>query len=113
MTVLHLARAIDQTAFALTVMLPPGPIAEDLKAVPGSAVEVLPITSKWDVQAIGRMRAIIKRCSPDLIDCQGVRAGWFGRLAAIGLDEQTGTAGTGAGRTVCFAQNRSTERSFL
>lgn len=86
MTVCNLARTIDRSRFTLSIIAPPGPMTTELAVLPGLAVQTLPMHSKWDMRAIMAMRRMIRQIKPDLIDCQGVRAGWLGRLAVVGVD---------------------------
>jgi len=90
-SLLTLIKGLDKRQFDITCICPPGPLAGMLKGVKDVVVEVIPMRSKWDIEAIKKIRKIVaklKTKTSDLIvHSHGVRGGWLGRLACLGPKE--------------------------
>lgn len=89
--VLTLASHLDGGRFSSQIICPSGPIVAALRAENLTVTE-LPMSSKFAFGTVARLRQelqqIIAQVGPNIIiHCHGVRAGWFGRLAAKGLNK--------------------------
>ncbi len=84
-TVFNFAKYVDKERFDFICVCPLGPLSDKLREIAGIRVIVDQMNSKWNLLAIGRLRSLLRKLAPDIVDCQGVRAGWLGRLAAVGL----------------------------
>lgn len=82
---LALLENFDYKKFSLFVICPPGPLAGEIRTLKKTIdLEIVPMRSKLDLEAIREIRKNIKHLKPDLIHVHGTRAGALGRLASIG-----------------------------
>jgi len=83
---LSLLENIDLKKFSLFLICPPGPLAGEVRGLKRTIdIEIVPMRSKLDIEAIREIRANIKNIKPDIIHIHGTRAGILARLAVIGL----------------------------
>lgn len=82
---LSLLENFDKKKISPIVIAPAGPLSGEIKTLKYVDLEIVNMSSKLDVSAIGEIRKHIKRIRPNLIHVHGTRAGSLGRLAAIGL----------------------------
>ena len=78
---------LDLERFEIHVICPPGPLAGEIKNIHRHIdLDIIPMRSRLDLEAIRKIRRAIKNIKPDIIHIHGTRAGSLGRLAAIGLN---------------------------
>lgn len=78
---------LDLDKFEIHVICPPGHLAGEIRNLRRQIdLEVIPMRSRLDFEAISKIRHAIKQIKPDLIHVHGTRAGSLGRLAAIGFN---------------------------
>jgi len=83
---LSLLENIDLKKFSLFLICPPGPLAGEVRGLKRTIdIEIVPMRSKLDFEAIKEIRTNIKHIKPDIIHIHGTRAGILARLAVIGL----------------------------
>jgi len=83
---LSLLENFNYRRFDLSVILPGGPLAGEIRSLPADVdLEIVPMHSKLDLTAISEIRKKIKHLKPEIIHVHGTRAGSVGRLAAINL----------------------------
>uniref|UniRef100_A0A7V3JA34 Glycosyltransferase family 1 protein n=1 Tax=candidate division CPR3 bacterium TaxID=2268181 RepID=A0A7V3JA34_UNCC3 len=87
-SLLTLIKGLNKRQFNITCICPPGPLAGMLNELKDVVVEVVPMRSKWDIEAIKKIRKIISKLktktSDLIVHSHGVRGGWLGRLACLG-----------------------------
>ncbi len=84
---LSIVENLDLDKFEIHVICPPGPLAGEIKKLSRHIdLDIIPMRSRFDFQAIGKIRRHIKHLKPDIIHAHGTRAGLLGRLAAIGFN---------------------------
>lgn len=84
---LSILENIDKNKFFITAICPPGPLAGEIrKGKRHVDLELISMHSKFDTNAIKRIRAVIKQVKPDIIHVHGTRGGFLGRLATIGIN---------------------------
>jgi len=85
--VLTLVRGLDKKQFEPVVVCPSGWLARECKQ---EKIEVINIDFKgfYDFKSVRKLRAKIKKENPDLVHLHGVRVGWLGTLALIGLGKK-------------------------
>jgi len=84
---LSILESLDLEKFELSAICPPGPLAGEIRSLRRHIdLEVFNMDSRFNMEAIKKIRNQIKHIKPDLIHIHGTRAGSLGRLAAIGLN---------------------------
>lgn len=96
--VLKLATSLNKKEFQSFAIGPAGVMVTQFEGQ-GISYYQVDLTSKFNFNAIGHIRSLIRRISSEklstelstesvgtIIHCHGVRAGWLGRLAARGLN---------------------------
>ncbi len=78
---LTLIHNLNHNRFAPSVILPPGPLVEKLKAHKIPIFQV-PMRGKADTAAVNAVARLIDQYEPDIIHTHGQRGGLVGRLAA-------------------------------
>ena len=81
---LSLIDNLDGKDFTVSVIVPQGPLADELKSrnIP---VFLVPMKRRSDMAAIKAIEKLLKKYDPDIIHAHGSRAGLFARLAAKDL----------------------------
>lgn len=86
----HLLGIIENLSlekFEIHVICPPGPLAGEIRKIRRHVdLEVIPMRQRLDLKAISDIRKDIKSLRPDIIHIHGTRAGFLGRIAAIGFN---------------------------
>ena len=83
---LSLLENLNLKRFTLMVISPPGPLVGEIRALKKPIeIETVPMRNKIDLMAIREIRSLIKHLKADIIHIHGTRAGFLGRIAAIGL----------------------------
>lgn len=84
---LSVVENLDTEKFAISVICPAGPLAGEIKKLRRNIdLDIIPMKSRLDLNAISQIRKTIKHLKPDIIHVHGTRAGILGRLAAIGFN---------------------------
>jgi len=81
---LSLVEHLPKRDFSISVILPQGPLAAELKKHKVSVFTV-PMRARSDTTAVNSVRKLLRKYDPDIMHAQGQRAGLIGRLAARGL----------------------------
>lgn len=82
---LSLLENFDYKKFNVFVISPAGPLAGEIRSLKKPLnLEVVPMKSKLDLQAMREIRKSIKHIEPDVVHIHGTRAGVLARLALIG-----------------------------
>lgn len=82
---LSILKNIDHKKFKMHVICPAGPLAGEIREIkPEIDLDIIPMRSRLDQEAIKKIKNHIRQIKPDLIHVHGTRAGSLGRLAAIG-----------------------------
>lgn len=87
--VLNLSRGLRGAGLVVRVVCPPGPMVGEFRKA-GLEVTTISMRGKFDLGAVLRLRKYFRRLrngepSPTVVHCHGVRAGFLGRIAALGL----------------------------
>lgn len=78
---------LDLDKFDIHCICPPGALAGEIKDIHRHIdLELIPMRTRLDLEAIKKIRKNIKHLKLDIIHIHGTRAGSLGRLAAIGLN---------------------------
>lgn len=84
---LSILENIDSAKFEMSAICPPGPLAGEIRKLrPHIELEIISMRSRFDTQAIKKIRRAIREIKPDIIHVHGTRGGFLGRLAAIGFN---------------------------
>lgn len=78
---LALIDRLDKKDFTISVILPPGPLADEL-ATRKVSIFLVPMKSRSDIAAMNGIRKLLIKYDPDILHLQGQRAGLLGRWAA-------------------------------
>lgn len=78
---LALIDRLDKKDFTISVILPPGPLADEL-ATRKVSIFLVPMKSRSDIAAMSGIRKLLIKYDPDILHLQGQRAGLLGRWAA-------------------------------
>lgn len=85
--VLILSKGLDKKKFEPVIVCPSGWLEKQCK---DSKLEVKNINFRGllDSRSIKKLRRLIKNENPDVVHLHGIRAGWLGTLACLGLDKK-------------------------
>lgn len=81
---LSLVDYLDKKEFAISVILPQGPLAEELSKRKIN-VFLVPMKSRSDIAAVSAIRRLLVKYDPDILHVHGQRAGLIGRFAVRNL----------------------------
>lgn len=81
---LSLVDHLDKKEFAISVILPQGPLADELIRRKIN-VFLVPMKSRSDLAAVNAIRRLLVKYDPDILHVHGQRAGLVGRFAARNL----------------------------
>lgn len=84
---LSILQNLDREKFDIHCICPPGPLAGEIrKSHRHINLELISMRSRFDIEAIKKIRHQIKKIKPEIIHIHGTRGGILGRLAAIGFN---------------------------
>ncbi|MBU1092068.1 glycosyltransferase family 4 protein [Patescibacteria group bacterium] len=81
---LSLVTGLDQREFSVSVILPQGPLADELQKNRITTF-LVPMRSRSDVAAVNAIRKLLTRYDPDIMHAHGQRAGLLARIAVKDL----------------------------
>lgn len=81
---LSLVKNLDMKDFTMSVILPQGPLADELKKIKINTF-LVPMKHRADMGAVNRIKKLLIKYDPDIVHIHGDRAGLFARMAAKGL----------------------------
>lgn len=81
---LSLVSNLDSRDFSVSVILPPGPLAEELNQLRINTF-LVPMRSRSDMAAVNAIRKLLTKYDPDIMHAHGQRAGLLARLAVRDL----------------------------
>ena len=82
--VLSLVKNLNMKDFTVSVILPQGPLADELKKLKINTF-LVPMKHRADMGAVNRIKKLLRKYDPDILHVHGSRAGLFARMAAKGL----------------------------
>lgn len=86
---LSILENLNLKKFTVTVICPPGPLAGKIRDIHRPIdLDVIPMRSRFDTEAVRKIRKTIKHYNPNIVHIHGTRAGLLGRLAVIGLNKR-------------------------
>lgn len=83
----HLLSLVDNLSrkdFTVSVILPQGPLADELKNKKVNTF-LVPMKTKSDMSAVNAIKKLLRKYDPDIMHVHGNRAGLIARIAAQGL----------------------------
>lgn len=83
---LNILENINLGKFEIHCICPPGPLAGEIRKHKKIDLDVIPMRSRMDFDAIKKIRSTIKHIKPNIIHIHGTRGGVLGRIAAINLN---------------------------
>ncbi|MBU1083299.1 glycosyltransferase family 4 protein [Patescibacteria group bacterium] len=81
---LSLVDYLDKKEFSISVILPQGPLADELTRRRIN-VFLVPMKSRSDISAVNAIKKLLVKYDPDILHVHGQRAGLIGRFAARNL----------------------------
>jgi len=81
---LSLVSSLDPRDFSVSVVLPQGPLGDELSRQ-GIKTFLVPMRSRSDMAAIDTIKKLLMKYDPDILHVHGQRAGLLARLAVKGL----------------------------
>lgn len=81
---LSLVDYLDKKEFSISVILPQGPLAEELNRRKIN-IFLVPMKSRSDIAAVNAIKKLLIKYDPDILHVHGQRAGLIGRFAARNL----------------------------
>lgn len=81
---LSLIKNLNMKDFTVSVILPQGPLVDELKKIKINTF-LVPMQHRADMSAVNRIQKLLRKYDPDIIHVHGSRAGLFARMAAKNL----------------------------